>query len=414
MATHHNNNNNENKTIPFVVSRKEVVLVKPSKQTPSQVLTFSSIDNDLALELICQTLYVYQGNNPHHQPSNDPASLIKDAISKVLVYYYPLAGKLRRDVKDGRLYLTCNGDGVPFLEASVNSQFFTAMAELASGKIEPTVKPVWERDRLVVSKTDQIQHPDDVQLPFKFNFDELAKSPYLPTSEIVHQCFNVNSEAIKHLKQKLVKVSESKNLKLSFTTIEALGAYIWRSRFRALKLNPDGKTSFFLATGIRKHMKPPLPDGYYGNAFVSSTTVLIGKDLNEMKLCETAKLIKESKKIACTEKYIWSELEKREKLMEMNIKIEGNGAAMVLTDWRQLGLLEEVDFGWKGAVNIIPVPWEMFGYVDLCFFMPPCNLDTSMKGGVRVLVSLPKAAMSKFKEEMDALSYLGSDDEILI
>ncbi|WCJ34965.1 HXXXD-type acyl-transferase family protein [Euphorbia peplus] len=502
MATHPNNNNNEHKhkNTPFVVSKKQVEIIKPSKQTPSQILSFSSIDNDQVLELICQTLYVYPSNPPphHHLQSNsNPVTVIKDAISKVLVHFYPLAGKLKRDSRDRRLYLTCNGDGVPFSEATVDcdlasvnyldgvdveiarnfifdvelkseigyhplmfqvtkfscggftigmglshsvcdgfgaAQFFTAMAELASGKTEPSVKPVWERERLEVSKatntntnTNTTNH--DVQLPFKFDVDELAKSPYLPTNEIVHQCFNVTSESIKKLKESLVKEfasasasaslvkecespvkeceSESKSesqVKLSFTTIEALGAYIWRSRFRALKLNPDGKTSFFLATGIRNRLNPPLPKGYYGNAFVSSTSTLPGKDLNEVKLSETAKLIKESKRASCSESYIWSELKNREKLIELNVKIEGgNGANMVLTDWRQLGLMEEVDFGWGGAVNIIPVPWEMFGYVDLCFLIPPCNLDASMKGGVRVLVSLPKDAMPKFKEEMDAL-----------
>ncbi|KAK7858087.1 spermidine coumaroyl-coa acyltransferase [Quercus suber] len=43
----------------------------------------------------------------------------------------------------------------------------------------------------------------------------------------------------------------TENLYKSFTTIEVLGAYIWRSRFRALKLNSDGKTNFRLVMGIR-------------------------------------------------------------------------------------------------------------------------------------------------------------------
>ncbi|KAI8010137.1 Spermidine sinapoyl-CoA acyltransferase [Camellia lanceoleosa] len=72
---------------------------------------------------------------------------------------------------------------------------------------------------------------------------------------------------------------------------------------------------------------------------------------------------------------------------QQHVKTESNGATMVLTDWRQLSLLEEVDFGWKASVNLIPLPWKMFGFVDLCIFMPPCSLDSSMKGGVRVCIS---------------------------
>ena len=65
-----------------------------------------------------------------------------------------------------------------------------------------------------------------------------------------------------------------------------------------------------------------------------------------------------------------------------------------------------MDGTWKGSINIIPVPINMFGYVDLCMLLPPSNVDPSMKDGVRVFVSLPRAAMDKFKEEMCALKML--------
>ncbi|KAK9279328.1 hypothetical protein L1049_013007 [Liquidambar formosana] len=204
---------------PFLLDRKDVVLVKPSKPTPSEVLSVSTLDNDHNLEILCQTVFVYQANvtpsygNTHDLPLNlssqaDPACVLKEALSKVLVYYYPLAGKLKRH-SDGKLRINCNGDGVPFLEATANchlsslryfdgidvetakqfvfdwqvdgddgkhplvlqvtkfscggftvgmglshsvcdgfgaAQFFRAMAELASGKSEPLVKPTWERE----------------------------------------------------------------------------------------------------------------------------------------------------------------------------------------------------------------------------------------------------------------------------
>ncbi|EEF44670.1 spermidine coumaroyl-CoA acyltransferase [Ricinus communis] len=476
MATHQNN-------IPFLLERKDVVLVKPEKPTPQEVLSFSAIDNDPNLEIICQSIYVYKANpiscngNGHNDLGSkfncqvkpaDPAILIKDAISKVLLHYYPLAGKLKRHASDGRLSITCNGDGVPFLEATCDcqlstlnyldgidvqiakqfvfdfpsksdsgyhplmfqvtkfscggftigmglthsvadgfgaAQFFRALAELASGKSEPTVKPVWDRERLVVGKRtlEPFQVPLDIPAG-------LAKSPYLPTADILHECFYLNSETIRKLKANLMKECGKEALKESFTTIEVLGAYIWRSRFRAFKMDPDEKTLFSLTMGIRQHFNPPLPSGYYGNAFVPSNVVLVGRKLNEGPLSDVVKLIKGHKKLCANTEYILKHIEIIEKLLELNIKIEsGNGAAMILTDWRQLGLLEEVDFGWKSPVNIIPVPWNMFGYVDLCIFMPPCNLDPSMKGGVRVLVSLPRAVMPKFKEEMDALLQLGDD-----
>ncbi|CAL5386333.1 unnamed protein product [Camellia sinensis] len=459
MATNHK--------MPFMLDKKEIVLIKPSSPTPSHVLSLSTIDNTNHLEVLCQTMHVYQanikypnGNNNHESilsSHSDPVCVIKEALSRVLVHYYPLAGKLKRH-SDGKLRINCNADGVPFLEATATcdlsslhyfdgvdvetakhfvtdfptrpddegyhplviqvtkfscggftigmglshsvcdgfgaAQFFRALAELASGKGEPSVKPVWERERLLGS-------PNNGLIQFLVDQASCANSPYFPVTDMIHECFNVKSESLKRLKNNLMKASDDNN---SFTVVEALGAYIWRSRVRALELNPDGKTVFFLALGIRKLLNPPLPDGYYGNAFVSSIVVLNGRDLDEGPLSKVASLIRESKEIASNNEYILKELNLLETIRELKIETDNkSGAAAVLTDWRRLNLMGEVDFGWKGAVNIIPLPWNIDGYVDLNLLLPPFSLDETMEGGVRVFVALPRAAMAKFKEEMSAL-----------
>ncbi|KAM4095926.1 hypothetical protein ACJW30_08G068300 [Castanea mollissima] len=411
MANHHN-------TI-FSLDRKDFVLVLPAKPTSSCVLSLSSIDNNPNLQLLSHTVYVQA----------DPANVIREALSKALVYYYPLAGKLKKNCA-GKLQINCTGDGVPFLVATSNcdlsslhyldgvdaevtkqfvydipfegdsgyhplvfqltkfscggftigmslshslcdgfgaAQFFRALAELASGKSEPSVKPVWERERLVGTPTEE---------PFQLHVDKtsLAASPYLPTTDLLHECFYVSGDSINRLKMSLTEECGSENLNESFTTIEALSAY-----------NSDGKILFWFIVGIRKLLNPPLPDGYYGNAFTEANVELMGGEQNE-------------KKVASKSDYIMHSLGVLERCREENIKFNGGGASMVLTDWRQLGLLEEVDFGWKGSINIIPVPMNMFGYVDLCMFLPPSNVDPSMKDGVRAFVSLPRAAMEEFKK----------------
>lgn len=446
------------------------MIVKPSKPTPSEILSLSTIDNDPNLNILCQTIYVYKPNLDFPNDQKDPACVIKEALSKALVYYYPLAGKITT-LDDGKLGINCNGDGVPFLESNANcelsslhylegidvptaqklvfdnpsqdqtsphplvfkvtkflcggftigmglshsvcdgygaSQFYRALAELASGKNEPSLKPVWERERLTAKSTLKEQ-------PFQFLIDKtsIATSPFLPTKEISHECFNLNVETIKRLKMKLMKESDDGKhvIKENFTTLETLGAYVWKSKVKALKLNNDGKTMFCLAVGVRKLLDPPLHEGYYGNAFVASNVVLQVKELNEKTLFEIVKLIKESKKLPLNNEYIKNSINILETMRKRNIRIEGTGASLVLTDWRQLGLLQEVDFGWKDSVNIVPVPWNMFGFVDLCLFLPPSKLDSSMKGGVRIFVSLPKASMAKFKEEMEFLKVMKVDED---
>lgn len=45
----------------------------------------------------------------------DP-KVMKEALSRVLVPFYPMAGRLKRD-DDGRIEIDCNGEGVLFVEA---------------------------------------------------------------------------------------------------------------------------------------------------------------------------------------------------------------------------------------------------------------------------------------------------------
>ncbi|KAK2654162.1 hypothetical protein Ddye_014018 [Dipteronia dyeriana] len=452
---------------------KKVVLVKPSKTTPSHALSLSTIDNDLLLRVLNQTIYVYKSNNiisttqdhnDHERKidnkKTDPASLIEKALSDVLVFYYPLAGMMKKQ-SDGKLQINCNAIGVPFLVANADcqlssldylhgievdvktaqmflfdfpsdpnegehplvvqvtkfacggftigmglshsicdgsgaAQFFRAMTELASGKSEPSIKPVWERQKLVAKAP--LGTPKFIVDPAS-----LATSPFLPTDDILHACFNVNAESIKRLRMDLIKECEGDHVHQTqgnfyFTTFEVLTAYVWRSRFRAMKLSPDAKTLICLAMNIRSLLNPPLPDGYYGNSFINANAVLTGKDLNEKPLSETANVIKECKKSSSTNEYIYTTLELLEREKELTVMLKD--VALAMTDCRHLGLFEDIDFGWGDPVNLVLVPCDD---VDLCLFWPPNNVDPSMKGGVRVHVTLPRAAMPKFKEEMDAL-----------
>ena len=49
----------------------------------------------------------------------DPVKVIKAALAKALVYYYPFAGRLREE-HNRKLVVDCTGDGILFVEADAD------------------------------------------------------------------------------------------------------------------------------------------------------------------------------------------------------------------------------------------------------------------------------------------------------
>ncbi|CAL0310246.1 unnamed protein product [Lupinus luteus] len=449
---------------PIKFDMKNVVFVKPSKPIHSSILSLSTVDNRPDLDSISKVVCVYQSTNNHDfiVDQLDPTFVIKEALSKALLYYYPFAGRLVK-YNDGNYRIHFNADyGVPFMEAFADchlsslhymdgndmefakylvcdlpledknghqyplmfkvtkflcggfaiglglshricdgfggAKFIKAIAELARGNCEPFVKPVWERERLIGSIT--------TKQPFQVLLDmaSAAISPFGPNTTLMHECFKVDYDSIRRLKMKLLKENDNETMEHNFTTFEALGACVWRSRARALELNNKGKTILSITMGMRGYLDPPLPEGYYGNAIMDAYLALTVRELNEIPLSKIAKLIRETKKAKNTVDCVKNSI--NTSYPSLNYFNNFCHAFTSLVDWTHLGLMEKIDFGGNKLVNMIPVPCEESGSLYECIFTPPAKLDTSMKGGVKIFLSLPSAAMLKFREEMEVLGII--------
>jgi hypothetical protein len=72
---------------------KDVELVKPSKFTPSCILSLSTLDNRGIYNNHCQTVHVYRSSETRDFDSSfNLCHVFKEALSKALFYYYPFAG----------------------------------------------------------------------------------------------------------------------------------------------------------------------------------------------------------------------------------------------------------------------------------------------------------------------------------
>ncbi|KAI6699635.1 hypothetical protein NL676_013959 [Syzygium grande] len=96
----------------LTVKRSVPDAVLPEQDTPGGSIFLSSIDN-VALAIM-STVYSFDRSDAN------VAGVIKQPLSKVLVYYYPLAGRLAKN-SQGKFTVDCQKKfGVPFLEASAN------------------------------------------------------------------------------------------------------------------------------------------------------------------------------------------------------------------------------------------------------------------------------------------------------
>lgn len=98
------------------INIKESTLVKPSKPTPTKRIWSSNLDLIVG-RIHLLTVYFYKPNGSSNFFDN---KVIKEALSNVLVSFYPMAGRLGRD-EQGRIEVNCNGEGVLFVEAESDS-----------------------------------------------------------------------------------------------------------------------------------------------------------------------------------------------------------------------------------------------------------------------------------------------------
>ncbi|XP_073002787.1 3'-N-debenzoyl-2'-deoxytaxol N-benzoyltransferase [Typha latifolia] len=425
----------------------ETILVSPSPPPVSHTLPLSHLDSDRNLHVTFRTLRLY---SPNKSSDLEPFHVISSALPAALSLYYPLVGSVCPRPSDSRLEVrVCSGDAVPLTRATASfrldrldlerpgsplldrlapdrdglalqvtrfacggfalgmcihhatcdgagaTMFLSHVARLARGGASPAVEPIWERELLGPRRPPRVEISFDEVL--RFDHDVASYGPYSKVGGggdqlVVRECFHVSDACLERFREGLAEKAG-----MSFTTFEALAAFIWRARVKASGIESEETVKMVYSMNISKVLKPALPTGYWGNVCLPVYVNLTVTQLVEQPLWETASLIKKSKHGVTTE-YVRSYIDFQE--VHYAGGITAGERVSAFTDWRRLGH-SELDFGWGGPITTLPLSWRLLGSRDPCFFLPYGAMDGRRSQGFKVLVCLPQKALHSFSLDME-------------
>ncbi|XP_061350570.1 13-hydroxylupanine O-tigloyltransferase-like [Gastrolobium bilobum] len=446
-------------SLAFEVRRYKPELVAPANPTPHEFKLLSDIDDQKGLRYHIPLVQFYRCKP--QMAGKDPVQLIREALAKTLVFYYPLAGRLREG-PSGKLMVDCNGEGVMFIEADADvtlemfgniflpplpcfdellynvpgsdgvidcpllliqvtrlkcggfifalrmnhtmsdgsgiSQFLKALSEIACGAPKPSILPVWRRELLCARDPPRVTciHQEYQQIPPD------SKSIFKPH----HRSFFFGPKEIASIRELLPHQQVSQP-----TSFDVLTSFLWRCRTIALQWqNPDQEVRLLCIVNARYgrcKFNPPLPEGFYGNAFVFPAAVTTVGKLCGRPLGYALELVKKAKDEA-TEEYVHSVADLMVTKGRPCFTTLGSFMVSDLTK----AAFRDVNFGWGKAVYAGLAKGGLGNIPGVSFYLP----FTNSKGeqGRVVPICLPVDAMERFEKELDDTFKIKKDTMILM
>ncbi|KAG0451877.1 hypothetical protein HPP92_025975 [Vanilla planifolia] len=435
-------------SLSFAVQRRKLLLVAPAAPTPRELKRLSDIDDQEGLRFQIPVIQFYR-----YDPSKegrDPATTIRDAIARALVFYYPFAGRLREG-PDRKLFVDCTGEGILFIEAYADVsiqqfgnalqppfpcldqllfdvegsspvldapllliqvtllrcggfifamrlnhtmadaqglvQFMHAVGELARGAAEPSVLPVWRRELL---EARSIPKPTFAHR----EYDEVpdTNGTITPLDDMVHRSFFFGAQEVAALRSHLPP-----HLRRS-STFEILTAFLWRSRTLAMQPDPEEEFRIIsIVNGRGGRFEQPLPDGYYGNAFAFPVAVETARELCGRPLAHAVELVKRAKA-----EVSWEYLRSLADLMVLRRRPHFTVVRTYLVSDVTRAGFGDVDFGWGKAMYGGPAKGGVGAIPGVASFFVPFTNSRGQKG-IIVPVCLPAPAMELFSLEIERI-----------
>ncbi|KAJ4837269.1 hypothetical protein Tsubulata_017325 [Turnera subulata] len=432
----------------FSVRHKDPQLVTPAKPVPyEEKLLLSDVDDQEALRYQISFIMFY-GSNPISAPrGKDPVNIIRDALAEALVYYYPLAGRLREG-PDMKLIVDCTGEGALFVEADADVtlaqlgdtiqppcpyldqllydvpgssglfgrpllliqvtrllcggfvfairwshnvadalgmfKFLNTVAEMARGATKPSQPPLWQRE--ILNARDP---PSASGVHHEFDEVNDANSKMVVDMDIgnnktIHKSFFFGSKQLSSIRKHLPPHLQSTS------AFVVLAAFLWKCRTIAMEVDPEEivRVSHMVSASGKGGIE--LPDGYYGNAFIFPVARSTARQLSESPLDYAVRLVKDITS-RTNEEYIRSAID----LMVIKGKRQYRTVKdFVIADTTRLPFAM-IDFGWGKGLYGGPA-----GVIqDVSFFARYKNVKG--ENGTVVQISLPQQVMERFQKELE-------------
>ncbi|XP_074288137.1 benzyl alcohol O-benzoyltransferase-like [Silene latifolia] len=441
---------NNQTSLIFKVTRQPPELITPAEPTPNEMKELSDIDDQEGLRIHVPGIQFYR--SVPSMLGMDPAKVIKEAVSRALVLFYPLAGRLRE--KDGKkLVVEYTGEGVLFTEADADvrldefseeqlyppvpcmeellhnypgsdailnsplvllqvtrlkcggfilahrtihvmadgtglTQFLSAVGELARGAQSVSVNPIWKRELV------RARNPPQVTCVHR----EYEQIPDIPLGDdLVYKRFFFGPAEINALRSFLPV-----HLKSS-STFELLTAVIWRSRTIALQLHPNDEVRARIFVNARhKYKYPPIPAGYYGNVIATPHAISTSKKLVTNDVTYALELIKAVKNNV-NEEYMRS---LADYLVVNDRPCYTRAHTFSVSDVSRLNF-DLLDFGWGSPVQGGPARDWLGGPTPGYGSFYLASKNNKGERGILVPMYLPPLAMQVFVEEING--YLNND-----
>ncbi|XP_058752895.1 benzyl alcohol O-benzoyltransferase-like [Vicia villosa] len=435
----------------FTVRRFQPELVLPAAPTPREVKLLSDIDDQQGLRFNIPLIFIYR-----YEPSmagRDPVEVLRNALSKTLVYYYPLAGRIKEGV-GRKLMVDCTGEGVMFVGAEADvtldqfgdslqppfpcfqellydvtgseliidrpirliqvtrlscggfivviswnhtsgdaaglKQFMNAWAEIARGTHQPSIQPVWHRELLMARDPPHITCSHREYKQILQSNNTIKEEE--TTTTIVHQSFFFKPSDIARIRL-LVPFHLSQ-----CTTFDLITACFWYCRTKALQLKPEEEVRMMVIANARSRFSAKHSSfvGYYGNCFAFPAALTTAGKLCGNSLGYALELIRKVKD-EVTEEYIQSVAD----FMVINERCLFTTVNSCIISDLTRAKFREVNFGWGEGVYGGVAKGGAGPFPGITYIVPHKNA----KGEECMMlpICLPSKVMKRFAKELDEI-----------